>query len=307
MESKEDFHKFYHSELSKAAIFLEDYRLKGRKIIRRRLLLSLALLPLFFLSTITKYGPIIFFAALPSVLFLGSAFQKYLETQRYLKFRYKKHLLQKAIAFYFEDFEYIAKQKIAKPVLMESKLFPNHIDNIYGEDFMRFTLDKVKIMFCETSVYKNRDSLVFNGVFITSSFNKYFKSETFVIERKSSTLLKRIRKLMTDDLSEVRLENLEFDDKFQTLSNNQTEARYILTPVMMERIIDYGEKVGKNLSISFVKNRLYCTIPMIKDLFEPSIFKPIDLSFVSQSIEPVLLFTDIVKDLDLNMRIWSKS
>lgn len=306
MKSTQEFQDFYKTDLSKAANFLEEYRLQSKKIIKRRQLLSLAFVPLFLFSLVTKYGPIIFFAALPSLLFLSSVFKKHIATQKYLRFRYKKHVLQKAIGFYFEDFEYIARQKIAKPVLIESKLFPNHIDNIYGEDFMRFTLGKVKMMFCETSVYKNRDSLVFNGVFITSSFNKYFNSETFVIARKSSTFFQRIFKQWDGDIQEVKLEDSIFDKKFQTLANDQTEARYILTPVMMERIVSYGEKVGKDMSLSFVKNRMYCSIPIVKDLFEPSITKPIDLSFVSKSIEPVLLFTDIVTDLDLNLRIWSK-
>lgn len=306
MRSKQEFQSFYNEDLYKVASFLEDYRLQGRKIIKRRLLLSLAFIPLFFFSLITSFGPVIFFAALPSLVILGAGYQKYLQTQKYLKFRYKKHLLQKAIGFYFEDFEYIARQKIAKPVLIESKLFPNHINNIYGEDFMRFTLGKVKMMFCETSVYKNRDSLVFNGVFITSSFNKYFNSETFVIARKSSTFFQRILKQWNEDIQEVKLEDSIFEKKFQTLASNQTESRYILTPSMMSRLVEYSEKIGKDISVSFVKNRMYCSVPIIKDLFEPSISKPIDLLFVSKSIEPVLLFTDIVKDLDLNLRIWSK-
>ena len=75
---------------------------------------------------------------------------------------------------------------------------------------------------------------------------------------------------------------------------------------MMSYLVEYSDKVGKDISVAFVKNRLYCTIPMIKDLFEPSISHPIDFPFISKSIEPVLLFTDIVKDLDLNLRIWSK-
>lgn len=306
MKSTEEFKVFYNSELIKAATFLEDYRLQGRKAMKRMFIISIALIPLFLLSILSKFGPIIFFAALPGLVILGLVYKKYLDMKRFMKYRYKKHILQKAIGFYFEDFEYISRQKIAKPVLIESKLFPNHIDNIFGEDFMRFTLEKVKMMFCETAVYKNRDSLVFSGVFITSSFNKYFNSETFVIARKSSTFFQRFFKQWDGDFQEVKLEDSMFDKKFQTFANDQTEARYILTPSMMSRLVVYSDKVGKDISVSFVRNRLYCTIPMIKDLFEPSISKPIDLPFISKSIEPVLLFTDIVKDLDLNLRIWAK-
>ncbi len=306
MKSQDEFKAFYRTELNKAASFLEDYRLQGRRSMRIMLMISLALTLLIIWSLSTNHGVIIFFAALPSLSLLSSVYRKYVNMNKYLKYRYKKHVLQRAIGFYFDDFEYISRQKIAKVILIESKLFHKNVDRIYGEDFMRFTIGKVKMMFCETQVYRNQDLHIFDGIFITSSFNKYFKSETFVIARKSSTILKRVKKLMLNDIHEVNLENPKFEEKFQTLANNQTEARYILTPIMMERMLEYGNKIGKDMSISFVKNRMYCSIPYIKDLFEPSISKPIDFAYVEKSIEPVLLFTDIVEDLVLNLRIWSK-
>lgn len=306
MKTQAEFEEYYDSHISKATDFLEKKRIEEKKKLNSLLIKSLLLLPLIILGLFIGNGVAIFFCALPSFLIFGVIYKRYLKLEKYLVHNYKKYVLQKAIGFYFDKFEYIAKQKIAKVILVESQLFPKNIDNVYGEDFMRFSMNKVELMFCETGIYRGRDKKVFRGVFITTSFNKYFKSETFVIARKSATFLQRIRKQLFDQLEEVHLENPEFDKKFQTLSNDQVEARYILSPAMMGRLLKYSEKLGRTLSVSFVENRMYCSIPLKIDLFEPSVFDPINLEFVEESIAPVLLFTDIVKDLDLNLRIWSK-
>jgi len=307
MKSKSEFESYFERKLKKATEILENYRLENLRKLKRKLIWSVIFIPFFLLSFITGHGVIIFSLILPTLVIWGLMYQQLFEMNKYLRYNYKKHVLQKAIGFYFDDFEYIERQKIAKQVLTESQLFPQYISYIEGEDFMRFTIGKVRLMFSEVAVYKGRGRIVFNGVFVVSSFNKYFSSETYVIARKSATFLQRIRKQLLKNLKEVHLEDVNFSRKFQTFSNNQTEARYILTPHMMSRLVDYSHKLKKDISLSFVQNKLFCSIPMIQDLFEPSLLKPIDLESVSKSIEPVLLFTDIVNDLELNLRIWSKS
>ncbi len=307
MKSKTEFESYYKQKLKKNISILEIYRLENVRKLKRKLIWSFVFIPFFLGSFITGHGVIIFFLMLPTLVIWGVIYQKLFEMNKYLRYNYKKYILQKAIGFYFNDFEYIERQKIAKQVLTESQLFPQYISYIEGEDFMRFTIGKVQLMFSEVAVYKGKSQIVFNGVFVTSSFNKYFSSETFVIARKSSTFLQRIKKQLLKNLKEVHLEDVVFSKKFQTLSNHQTEARYILTPQMMSRLVHYSNKLKKDISLSFVQNRLYCSIPISKDLFEPTLLKPIDFESVFKSIEPVIMFTDIVNDLELNLRIWSKS
>jgi len=307
MKSAEEFQEFYSQELIKSVVPLEEYRLKNIRLLKRYLLIGISLAPLMAVGILTHHGVLMVLFALPSFIFLGLANQKHHRMNTYLRFRYKKRILNKAIGFYFEDYEYIARQKIAKSILLESKLFPKHIDDVYGEDFMRFKIGKVKMMFCETAVYRDREKKVFRGVFLSSSFNKYFQSETFVIKRRKLKILDRMRIHLGSQLHEVSLENSEFNRKFITLSTDQVGARYILTPGLMDHILAYSRKMNKRIIFSFVENRLYGTIQNIEDLFEVSLFKPINRKSVTKSLEPVLLYTDIVQDLDLNLRIWSKS
>ena len=74
----------------------------------------------------------------------------------------------------------------------------------------------------------------------------------------------------------------------------------------MQKILEYKMKVKKEIAISFVGNRLYCAIPEFKDLFEPAFSKSFDLGFIRQNYDPIKLYTDLVEDLNLNLRIWSR-
>lgn len=107
-------------------------------------------------------------------------------------------------------------------------------------------------------------------------------------------------------MKEVDLEGETFEKEFYILSDDQQTARYILTPKLMERIMEYKQKLNKSISISFTKNRMYCTIPKYKNLFEAPRLTPIDYDSIEANYKPIKLYTDLVEDLDLNTRIWSK-
>jgi len=305
MKQAIEFNTFYENKLRKRVDFLEDYRQKNIRKVRQFFLFFLLGVVLFVIAVIIGYGILIAALSFPPLILLALSFQKLMDTSTYLRFNYKKYVLQKAIDFYFDEFEYIEEQKISASVLIESQLFPKNINDVYGEDFMRFNLDRTGIMFCETEVRAGKRQ-VFKGVFMVSTFNKYFKSKTFVMPRLSSNFLQRIKKQLSRQLEEIRFEDVRFNERFHTISSDQQDARYILTPAMMSHLSDYRDKLGMDVSFAFVENRLYCSIPLKKDLFEHRLFKPMDRDFIVESLQPVLLFTDIVSDLELNLRIWSK-
>lgn len=306
MKSQEEFRVFYSNVLDPIIKPLEEYRAKNAIKLRRRFLTSLYCLPLIGIGLIDLQPYIILLSAIPTFVSLGLTYQTYNDMNKKLRYRFKNNVLGRAIDFYFESYEYIANQQIAKSVIIKSMLFPRSISRVKGEDFMRFKIGSTNIMFCETKVYKRRDRLIFNGIFISASFNKYFNSKTFVISKKSSILLFGIISQLFSKRKNINLESPEFKSQFLTVSGDQVEARYILTPGLMQRILAYKYKTKKNISFSFIKNRLYCVVPKIHDLFEVPFLKPIDFDCIIKSLEPIILYTDIIDDLNLNLKIWSK-
>jgi hypothetical protein len=105
----------------------------------------------------------------------------------------------------------------------------------------------------------------------------------------------------------VKLENPEFEKEFCVYSDDQVEARYILSPSLMQRIVEFKRKWDTKIYMSFRDSKVYIAIKMNKNLFETRLFKSIeDFNFIEENIRFLILITGIVEDLNLNTRIWSK-
>ncbi len=70
-------------------------------------------------------------------------------------------------------------------------------------------------------------------------------------------------------LSSVKLEDLNFDKRFSVYSQNQIEARYLITPSFMERLNNLRTAFGtKKIKCAFFDDRIVFAISTPKDLFE---------------------------------------
>lgn len=103
----------------------------------------------------------------------------------------------------------------------------------------------------------------------------------------------------------VTLEDTEFEKEFAVYSTDQVEARYILSPTMIEHIKTIKSKLGNDMYLSFFNNKVYIAIPNDLDSLSPMIFHNMA---VFESIEPIYQTIDclfeIARDLELNTRIW---
>ena len=84
---------------------------------------------------------------------------------------------------------------------------------------------------------KTTYSTIFQGVFMIADFNKKLKYYTKVIESSGDFFAK-----IFYNRTKVELENPVFEKIFNTYSKNQIEARYILSPAMMERILEFRKQ-----------------------------------------------------------------
>lgn len=67
----------------------------------------------------------------------------------------------------------------------------------------------------------------------------------------------------------VALEKIDFAKKWNVLTDNQVEARYILSPVFMEQIEEIKKMFhGKSIDFSFFDNKLFIAVHTTKNLFE---------------------------------------
>ena len=111
---------------------------------------------------------------------------------------------------------------------------------------------------------------VFNGVIAKISVNKKFSSKTVIRADKGSFGDWVSGRKLPENQEVVRLEDPKFDKLFNVYSNDQIEARYLLTTTFMERLIEVEKAFGsQKIECCFYKQYLVMAIHLIKDWFEP--------------------------------------
>jgi len=105
----------------------------------------------------------------------------------------------------------------------------------------------------------------------------------------------------------VQLENVEFEKAFVVHSTDQIEARYILTPSILETMLRIKQQINCEVHFSFVGSRVYCALSIRRNLFEPRVFGPLaDIKDVKNMYQLFEINKLIIQELNLNTRIWTK-
>jgi hypothetical protein len=105
----------------------------------------------------------------------------------------------------------------------------------------------------------------------------------------------------------IKFEDTEFEKFFAVYSDDEIQARYVLSMSLIRRIVDFRKKINKKIFLSFIESKVYVAIDCERDLFEPRFSATLlDFDLVREYFEDLQLAVGIVEDLNLNTRIWSK-
>ena len=231
---------------------------------------------------------------------------------------FKDQIIEKLVEFIGDSLKYSKLGKISEQEYRQSALFPQRLDRYNGDDLVVGKVDGVDVRFSEvhSEVKKkgNKDKsywqTIFRGLFFIADFNKHFKGKTVVLPDSSEKFLGSLSHFFQSFSSRgelIKMDSPEFEKEFVVYSDDQIEARYILSHSLMESILEYKKLVGKNISISFVGSNIYIAIGFKQKLFEPKIYKKVtSFDEVRFYFEVLSLTSDIVKHLNLDKKIWSK-
>lgn len=296
---------------------LEVLEMVRRSIVFKIILLYVVVvgIALFFLYLYIKnnnYNPDI---AKAGIFLTGSIYilGYYFITKKY-KIRFKQKIISSIVNFIDPEFYYSEAGGISDKQFKESCIFEKTPDIFTKEDFVKGMLKDTTFEFSEVKAeYSSGDKTYtfFKGLFFIADFNKNFNGKTLVQPEFSQNFLGKIGEMLHSKSAFggkfVKLEDLEFEKLFVVYSTDQIESRYILSLDLMRRITDFRNKLKKEVYISFVNSKVFVAIPKNKNLFEPRIFRTLlDFSQVQEYFEDLQLAIDIVEDLNLNTRIWSK-
>ena len=83
-------------------------------------------------------------------------------------------------------------------------------------------------------------------------------------------------------------------------SSDQVEARYLLTPAMMERLLAFRARFGSRIRLAFAERELLIAIDDRRDWFpDPGLFQKLtDPALVREQAEEIARITEIVETLE---------
>jgi hypothetical protein len=213
---------------------------------------------------------------------------------------------------------------LSEQEFVSAQLFNEDPDRYSSEDQVSGMAGKTGFCFSEVHAeYKtestNKDGKketswhdIFKGIIFTADFNKNFKGVTKLrpknIGNKIGAWFSKAAPIFASKKNQlVELENIAFSNLFVTHSTDQIEARYILTPAMMDKLCLLNEKCSDTVSLTFIKSRVYIVFPMRENFFEPPIFKSLlEPECLEKDFHIIQFMYDIIAELDLNTRIWGK-
>jgi hypothetical protein len=230
---------------------------------------------------------------------------------------YKSIVVRRVVAALGEGFTYSPESSFTKSHFLSMDLFNKRCEHWKSEDEVggrknqvSYSMHEAKATRTEGSGKNRRTVTIFRGLIVRLDFNKNFAGHTVVIPDSEGKILgglfgeseSRSRKEI------VRLESADFENIFTVYSTNDQEARYLLTPKLMELVLQIRNVLGSEVRISFQENSVFLTIPQSKDRFEVALFgRPITPETAAGDlVEVVTLAEKLVDVLDLETRIWTR-
>lgn len=222
---------------------------------------------------------------------------------------YKERIITQLVETLVENGKYEPNTGISEHTFNQSKLFSTP-DRYNSEDYISGKIGQTPFCFAEVHAEEKQTqtdskgrttttwSTLFKGFLFIADSNKDFSGQTVINRNSFFNFVKSNR---------VKLENPEFEKRFDTFSTDQVEARYLLSPAMMERIITLDKKFDSDILVSFCNSTVVIAISNSRNHFETSLWKSLNSTeALREEYNTLISLTSIIETLDLNTRIWSK-
>jgi hypothetical protein len=318
MKKYNNFREFYDKELLPDLQILESNR---KRIVRIIIItLSLAALLIVAMVLLIPSEAEALRVIVPALTVIAGLITISIVSKDY-RGEFKTRIISKITRFADAGLTYTPQGTIPRSVFVNSRIFRQSCDIYRGEDHFKGRIGKTDIEFSEVvakqksssgkSGNKNQYTMYFKGIFVVAEFNKHFKTHTLVLPDTAEKLFgsfgRNLQAMSIGRGSLVTLEDPLFEKEFCVYGEDQIEARYILTPAMMQRIMAFKKRWNSTPYISFLDSKVYIAIRMYRNLFETRVFRTVvDYSFIEENFKFLELLTGIVDDLNLNTRIWTK-
>lgn len=240
-----------------------------------------------------------------------------LNEQRKLAKTYKQIVVSRVVSALGHGLTYSPESRFTKQDFLDMDLFQLRTERWRAEDELTgrknavtYSILEAKATRTEGSGKNRRTITIFQGIIVRLDFNKHFQGHTVVVPNSESQILGGLfgesQSRRRKDL--CRMESVEFEDAFSVYASDQQEARYLLTPKLMELIMRSRLVLPGDLRLSFHDNSLFVTLAHKVNRFEISLMgrRITPESALGELAELVDLAERLIDTLDLETRIWTR-
>lgn len=177
----------------------------------------------------------------------------------------------------FSDLKYAAQQGIPYPELLNVRLIPNENKLAFeSKDYFEGEYNEVHFRASTVNTYEaaNAAAALFEGqVIVFSSFHKFkiSESEVQIFPKKEAKNMKGFA-----FGEKIETENEAFNNKFSVYTKDGQNAFYILTPQVIEDILEFAEIINDDTYIVFYKECMYVGCRQFRSPFDAFIDQPVE-------------------------------
>ena len=178
-------------------------------------------------------------------------------------------------------------------------------NRFHGDDYFELEYKNINIKRCDlkidnvTSNGKSTSTVnYFTGQFLMIDINKNFDEYLQIREKEFFGINgnHKYQKKFFENVEKVKLESIEFNEKFNVYSSDGHTTFYVLTPKFMESLIKLQDKIDGQFALSFLGGMLYFSVHNKANLFEVSLLESVEEYISSVRLE-VLQIKEFIDEL----------
>ena len=277
-----------------------------KKIIEKKIIIgaAISLLSVLLFIAFMRYGPWGLIPLIPGVIMMIDGSSKF----KKLSTNFKNQVLSKVITEFVEDGVFHPNQGLSLNTIYGTE-FLKRADRHHTEDYLAGKMDGVDFISSDVKLEERHVEHTKNGTrtyyvayffgrIFEFEFNKTFDGYLQVLEGGKPHSKRKFKK--------VQLESIDFNKKFKTYATNEHSAFYVLTPHLMESLMNFEKNNKGKIYFSFIGTKLYLGINNFRDTFELKMFKELNESSFEEFKRELFVIKDVVTELKLNNNIFKK-
>ena len=256
-----------NDELDKTLNQAKEERTKGKKKAKRIIITVdsiIGLMVILFVCMTNEYALI----SIPFVLAMMTIIDLIISSlcnnsENAIKYNelYKEKIVDGILKNFFYDVDYIPKREMPRGVY--DKATGETYDIYYSDDYIEGLIDnKYKIKMAEVKTEKikeekdskgnveKRHYILFSGLFTKIDLNKSINGDLIIAE---GTIYRSYR----NNSERLKMDSSEFEKIYNVFTNNKIVAMQILTPDIMEMILEFRNKYDKAFDVIIDKDTMY--------------------------------------------------